>query len=148
MTTPKQIFVNLIEQLCANSDDIELLVELEKNPFYISLLKSIRRKPMEVKKSEVLKLTDNDYTKCEYCDKLIKRTYIDKHVEDSLTCYRQRQTKRNVFNNKELFNDKYAVIQALNICLKDKHVEFKELVIPERTLKILRCRTKHDIFRT
>jgi hypothetical protein len=148
MTTQKQIFVNLVEQLCANSGDIELLIELEENPFFIYLQKSVRRKPAEIKKNEAQKLKDSEYVKCENCDKLIKQSYIDTHIEKSITCYRQRQTKRNVFLNKELYNDKYAVTQALNISLKDKHLEFKDLVLPEKTLRILRCRTKYDIFRT
>ena len=147
MSLEKQIFVNLIENLISTSDDIDLIEELKANTFYLSLYKSLKRKPMTAKKSEVEKLKDAEYTTCEYCDKRIKLSYIDKHTEDSLTCYRQRQTKRNVFNCKEMIKDKYAVSQALNLTLKYKHVDFKELVLPEQTLKILRCRTKHDIFR-
>jgi len=142
----KKEFMVILEKILINDDDV-LVQELKGNPFYISLTQSVKRKQPQKKKTELNKLNDTEYERCEYCDKLIKLSYIDFHKEDSITCYRQRQTKRNVFNVKELYNEKYGKYQALNLSLKDKHVEFKDLFLPVHILKVLEFETKYDLLR-
>jgi hypothetical protein len=144
----KKDFMVILQDILFNIDiDNTLVQELKGNPFYISLTKSAKMKQPQQLKNELKKLNDTEYERCEYCDKLIKLSYIEVHKENSITCYRQRQTKRNVYNVKELYNEKYGKYQALNLSLKDKHVEFKDLFLPVRILKVLEFETKYDLIR-
>ena len=144
----KKDFMIILQDILFNIDiDNTLVQELKGNPFFISLTKSAKLKQPKQIKTELKKIQDDEYERCEYCDKLIKTTYIDTHKEESITCYRQRQTKRNVYNVKELYNEKYGKYQALNLCLKDKHVEFKDLFLPVQILKVLEFETKYDLLR-
>ena len=143
----KKDFMEILEKILINNNDDILVQDLKVNPFFISLTSSVKRKQPKQIKTELKKIQDDEYERCEYCDKLIKTTYIDTHKEESITCYRQRQTKRNVYNVKELYNEKYGKYQALNLCLKDKHVEFKDLFLPVHILKVLEFETKYDLLR-
>jgi hypothetical protein len=105
----KKDFMVILQDILFNIDIDNILVqELKGNPFYISLTKSAKMKQPQQLKNELKKLNDTEYERCEYCDKLIKLSYIEFHKENSITCYRQRQTKRNVFNVKEIYNEKYG----------------------------------------
>ena len=119
--------------------------QIKETIFYINVRRATNRKPPKEPIQEAEKLKDENYQPCPYCDKLIKNTYLDQHIEYTSACERQRQTKKNIMNVKEIYNKKYGKFQALNLSLKHKNVRFEELYLPKKILKALKIADKNDL---
>ena len=119
-------------------DIYKISKEVQATPVYIYLEKSAKRKIPQKPIPELEKLRDIRYCKCEYCDKLLLKIYMEDHINTTDACYRQRQSKRNVFNVKKLINPKtYGLCQALNVVLKKRHHDVANLVLSPQLLKAL-----------
>jgi len=112
---------------------------------YKTIERTVSRRQAPPPISEVDKLKDKNYLNCPYCDKRIKNSYLKEHIESSITCQRQRQTKRNIYNVKQIYNDKYGIFQALNLTLKHKHIKFSELFLTKNQLTALNISKKEDM---
>ena len=95
--------------------------QIKETIIYITMRRATNRKPPKEPIKETEKLADENYQPCPHCDKLIKNSYLDQHIENTIQCYRQRQTKKNIINVKQIYNTKYGKYQALNLSLKHKY---------------------------
>ena len=107
--------------------------------------RTVKRKPLTPPIKEVDKLIDKTYHNCPHCDKRIKNSYLKEHINSSITCQRQRQTKRNIYNVKQIYNTKYGIFQALNLTLKHKHIDFSKLSLTKKQLTALNIEKKDDM---
>jgi len=124
-------------------DIYNIAKEVQETPVYISLEKSAKRKIPKKPIPELEKLRDIRYGKCEYCDKLLLNIYMEEHIFTTEACYRQRQSKRNVFNVKKLINPKtYGLCQALNVVLKKRHHDVANLILSPQLLKALHIQSR------
>ena len=112
--------------------------EIQQTIVYISLENSVKRKTPKKPIPELEKLRDIRYDKCDYCDKLLLIKYMEDHINTTEACYRQRQSKRNVFNVKKLTNpEQYGLCQALNVVLKKRHHDVANLELSPQIMKAL-----------
>jgi len=123
--------------------------QIKETIIYVNLRRATERKPPKEPIKETEKLNNQDYNKCPHCDKLIHKNYINEHMENTIQCFRQRQTKKSMINvkeiNKKYYNDNYGIYQALNLSLKHKNVNFQDLYLTNKLLQILQIKNKDEL---
>ena len=120
--------------------------QIKETIIYITLRKSTERKPPKETLKETEKLKDENYQPCPYCDKLIKNSYLDEHIQKTIQCYRQRQTKKNIIGVKPTYITKYGIYQALNLSLKHKYSTTNDLYMSKELLKALEIENISEFF--
>ena len=162
----KKEFITILQELFSKIDDLASDDKINSNEYnefailckelqnakqqiketfiYINLRRATNRKsPIKpIKKTD--KLADENYQPCPYCDKLIKNSYLDTHIDTTIQCLRQRQTKQNVMNVKQIYHTKYGKYQALNLSLKHKYNN--ELEMSKKILKALQIEKADEFF--
>ena len=145
LATDNKINSNEYNEFAMLCKELHFAKELIKETFiYITLRKSTNRKPPKEPIKETEKLKDEDYQPCPHCHKLIKKTYLSENIENTIQCYRQRQTKKNIMNVKQIYNTKYGKYQALNLSLKHKYGN--ELYMSKNLLKALQIEKEYEYF--